>query len=364
MQKVNLKQLSFDAFDGFVRDLAWPKYRAQQLREWIYQKRVSRFETMTNLSKPDRDLLHSRAFIGEPELSDRRRSADGTQKFLFRLSDGQEVETVLIPDDDRHTLCISTQVGCTLDCAFCLTGTMGLIRNLKAHEIVDQVLWVQEHMEDHRPLTNVVLMGMGEPLANYREVVEALSRLTHPKMVDIAPRRITVSTAGLVPQIKKLGESALNVNLAISLNATTNAVRDRVMPAINRKYPLETLLQACREYPLPPRRRLFFEYVLLKEINDSEADAKRLVRLLRGLRCKVNLIPFNDYPGAPFSRPGDEAVKRFQEILMDAGMMAFIRKSRGRDILAACGQLRTETGNPAAGIHGATGAVDNIPASC
>ncbi len=346
MATVNLKQLSFDEFDAFVRELGWPKYRAQQLRDWIYQKRISRFEEMTNLSKSDREILETRAVLSAPELAQHRRSEDGTQKFLFRLSDGQEIESVLIPDDDRNTLCISTQVGCTLDCAFCLTGTMGLIRNLKAHEIVDQVLWMQSHMEPDQHLTNVVLMGMGEPLANYREVTEALGRLLHPKMVGLGPRRITLSTSGLVPQIKKLGESGLNVNLAVSLNATTNTVRDRIMPAINKQYPLETLLQTCRDYPLPPRRRIFFEYVLLKGVNDTENDARRLLRLLKGIPCKVNLIPFNDYPGAPFGRPDDETVLRFQKILIEGRLPAFIRKSRGRDILAACGQLRTETAKP------------------
>ncbi|MBI3994371.1 MAG: 23S rRNA (adenine(2503)-C(2))-methyltransferase RlmN [Nitrospirae bacterium] len=356
MEKVILKQLSFEAFDVFVKDLGWPKYRAQQVRDWIYQKRISRIDEMTNLSKSDRALLESRAVLGEIEPGLRQQSADGTQKFLFRLSDGQEIESVLIPEEDRNTLCISTQVGCTLDCTFCLTGTMGLVRNLKAHEIVDQVLWVQRDMESEVKqdlperttgraslLTNVVLMGMGEPLANYREVTEALRRLTHPKMVGLAPRRITLSTSGLVPQIKKFGESGLNVNLAVSLNATTNAVRDRIMPVINRQFPLETLLRACRNYPLPPRRRIFFEYVLLKGVNDSEEDARRLLRLVKGIPCKVNLIPFNDYPGAPFSRPGEETVLRFQKILIEGGLTAFIRKSRGRDILAACGQLRTAT---------------------
>ncbi|MBI3610304.1 MAG: 23S rRNA (adenine(2503)-C(2))-methyltransferase RlmN [Nitrospirae bacterium] len=342
MAKVDLKQLSFKELDAFVLKLGWKKYRAQQLRDWIYRKRVSRFDAMTNLSKPDRDLLESRAVIGCLDLMRHQRSEDGTQKFLFRLSDGQAIESVLIPDEDRHTLCISTQVGCTLDCRFCLTGTMGLIRNLKAHEIVDQVLWMQNRMEPDQHLTNVVLMGMGEPLANYREVTEALTRLTHPKMVGWPPRRITLSTSGLVPQIKKLGESGLNVNLAVSLNATTDAVRNRVMPKVNKHYPLESLLSACRDYPLPPRRRIFFEYVLLKGVNDTEADACRLLRLLKGIPCKVNLIPFNDYPGAPFGRPDDETVLEFQKILIEGHLTAFIRKSRGRDILAACGQLRTE----------------------
>ncbi|HEY4485987.1 MAG TPA: 23S rRNA (adenine(2503)-C(2))-methyltransferase RlmN [Nitrospiria bacterium] len=346
MERRDLKQFSFEEFDRFVSELGWSKYRAQQLRDWIYQKKIWAFETMTNLSKTDRERLTERAFISEPTEVRRQTAGDGTQKFLLRLSDGQEIESVLIPDDDRLTLCISTQVGCTLDCAFCLTGTMGLIRNLKAHEITDQVLWVQRLLEADRPLTNIVLMGMGEPLANYREVVEALRRLTHPKLGAFPPRRITVSTAGMIPQIRQLGDSGLAVNLAVSLNATTHEVRDRIMPAVNRLYPLEDLLAACRDYPVAPRRRIFFEYVMLKGINDSEEDARRLLRLAKGIRCKVNLIPFNEYPGSPFGRPEDDTVLRFQKILIAGRIPAFIRKSRGRDILAACGQLRTDTKLP------------------
>lgn len=354
MRRMNLKALSLDGFESFAQELGWPKYRAHQLLDWIYRKKAVRFDAMTNLPKRDRDLLEERAFIGDLEPVRRQQSSDGTQKFLFRLSDGQEIESVLIPEEDRRTLCISTQVGCTLDCAFCLTGTMGLLRNLKAHEIVDQVLWIQRDLEQQPDgssgahsraplLNNIVLMGMGEPLANDREVTEALRRLTHPKMVGFSPRRITVSTSGLAPQIRKLGESGLNVNLAVSLNATTNAVRDRLMPAVNQLYPLEVLLEACRAYPIPPRRRLFIEYVLLKGVNDAEADARRLIPLLKGIRCKVNLIPFNEFSGSPFRRPDDETVLRFQEILLNAHLTTFIRKSRGRDILAACGQLRTES---------------------
>jgi len=248
-------------------------------------------------------------------------SADGTRKFLARLEDGLMVESVLIPEDGRLTLCLSTQVGCTLDCGFCLTGRMGLKRNLKAHEIVDQVLMVQDRLESGERLTNLVLMGMGEPLANLDGVTEAIARLTDTQWgVGIPARRITLSTAGLAPRLKE-------------------AQRDRLMPAINRLHPLNSLLAACRAYPLPPRRRLTFEYVLLAGINDTEQDARRLVKLLSGMRCKVNLIPFNEFPDSGFRRPEESAVLRFQSVLRKAGLHAFIRKSKGRDVLGACGQL-------------------------
>ena len=346
MSRTDLMALNPDALEGFVQNLGWPRYRTGQMLKWLYQKRVTRFSEMTNLSQSDRSHLEDRAMISRLEVIRHLRSSDDTEKFLLRLSDSQEVETVLIPGEEakasqhrpRLTLCISTQVGCTLDCSFCLTGRMGLLRNLTAHEIVGQVL---EAKRSGFPITNLVLMGMGEPLANYSEVVEALRRLTDPRMVGLSSRRITLSTAGLVPQIKQLGESGIPVNLAISLNATTDAVRDRIMPAMNRLYPLKKLMEACRNYPLPPRGRLTIEYVLLSQVNDTEADAHRLVKLLNGVRCMVNLIPFNEFPGAPFQRPSDEAIFKFQEILIRKGIQTYVRKSRGRDILAACGQLRT-----------------------
>jgi 23S rRNA (adenine2503-C2)-methyltransferase len=257
---------------------------------------------------------------------------------LGRLSDGLLVESVLIPDDARLTLCISTQVGCTLDCAFCLTGTMGLKRNLKAHEIVDQVLTAQDTLDSGEMLSNVVLMGMGEPLANLEAVSEAVRRMTDGLWgVGFAPRRITLSTAGLAPRLREV--AALGVNLAVSLNATTEAQRDRLMPAANRLHSLRSLLAACRAFPLQPRRRLTFEYVLLAGVNDDPQDARRLIRLLRGIRCKVNLIPFNEFPGNSYRRPDDATVLKFQTTLQQAGLDVFIRKSKGRDVLGACGQL-------------------------
>jgi 23S rRNA (adenine2503-C2)-methyltransferase len=344
MDKQNLKALSFDEMEGFVRELGWTRYRASQILRWIYQKGVVDFSNMTDLSQANRKTLEAQAYISELKLITSQTSLDGTRKFLFGLEDGNNIETVLIPDESaagrRLTLCISTQVGCTLDCEFCLTGRMGLKRNLRAYEIVDQMLSVTSLLNSTgQHITNIVMMGMGEPLANFHQVMEAIHRISDPKGIGFSQRRITLSTAGLVPQIRLLGTLGLKVNLAISLNATTDETRNQIMGTINRKYPLKELLKACREYPLPPHRRLTFEYVLIKGVNDSSLDAQRLVKLLKGIHCKVNLIPYNEHPGSDFQRPSDPEVLRFQKILTDAHLDAFIRKSKGRDILAACGQL-------------------------
>jgi 23S rRNA (adenine2503-C2)-methyltransferase len=257
---------------------------------------------------------------------------------VLTLDDDLEVEAVLIPDEDRLTLCLSTQVGCTLDCGFCLTGTMGLKRNLKPHEIIDQVLTAQEQLEAGERLSNMVFMGMGEPLANFNVLSEAIRRLTNKSWgLGWSARRITVSTAGLASRMKDV--APLGVNLAVSLNATTEEQRAQLMPAVNGMASLKTLLLACRRYPLAPHRRLTFEYVLLAGVNDQQADAIRLVKLIRGIACKVNLIPFNAFPGSAFRRPSDRDVLAFQSIVRDAGIDVFIRKSRGRDVLGACGQL-------------------------
>jgi 23S rRNA (adenine2503-C2)-methyltransferase len=247
----------------------------------------------------------------------------------------------LIPDEDRQTLCISSQVGCQQACRFCLTGSGGFTRNLKAFEIADQVLEVERilRQERKRRITNIVLMGMGEPLANFDEVMAALKVITSEKGLGFSPRRVTISTDGLVPEIDRLGNCGVKVNLAVSLNATTDEVRDRIMP-VNRRYPIKELLAACRRFPLEPRRRITFEYVLLKGVNDSVEDAHQLARLLRGIKCKVNLIPFNPFPGSEFKRPDDVAVRQFQKVLLDNHYTAPVRESRGSDISAACGQLR------------------------
>ncbi len=340
MPSLDLKTLSFEKLSRWVADLGWKKYRATQLIKWIYQKDIQDFTEMTDIAAKDRLLMQDCARVGSLEIGNIQVSSDGTTKFLLHLADGKTVESVLIPDKDRLALCVSTQVGCSLDCGFCLTGTLGLLRNLKADEIVEQVLAARRYLiRTNGPrLTNIVLMGMGEPLANLREVLDALERITSPLALGFSPRRITLSTAGLVPKIEELGRSGCKVNLAVSLNATTDAVRDRIM-SINKTYPIARLLKACRDYPLPPRRAITFEYVLLAGINDSDADARRLVQHLRGMRCKVNLIPFNPFPGSPYRCPDEARVLAFQKIVVDGRLTAFVRKSKGRDILGACGQL-------------------------
>ncbi|MBI3803164.1 MAG: 23S rRNA (adenine(2503)-C(2))-methyltransferase RlmN [Nitrospirae bacterium] len=339
--KKNILALSFDELERWVLDLGWKKYRARQIISWLYQRHIPDFEQMTDLSKPDRALLAEHAVLHQLKIVTRQKSTDGTEKFLLGLEDGNQIESVLIPEEDRLTLCISSQAGCTLDCGFCLTAQEKLKRNLRAEEIVGQILAVQQTLPEERRITNIVMMGMGEPLANFTQVVESLKKMISPIGLGFSPRRVTVSTAGMVPQILKLWE-AVPVNLSISLNATTNEVRDQIMPKVNRLYPIEALMEVCKAFPLPSRRRITFEYVLLSGVNDTLADAARLVRLSHGIRCKINLIPFNEFPGSPYRRPSDADVLRFQKILLDAHLTATIRKSKGRDILAACGQLNSE----------------------
>ncbi len=336
MTKINLKALSRTDLPEFIQTQGLPTFRAKQLVHCIYERRIEQVRGISEYSKDLRERLDTLAYISNLNLMERRVSEDGTAKFLWELGDGETIESVLIADDDRLTLCISSQVGCALRCAFCLTGTLGLQRNLEPHEIADQILSAARLVAP-RAITNIVLMGMGEPLMNFENVAEALWRMTD--WMRIPPRRITLSTAGVVPKIAELAKKAPMVNLAISLNATTDAVRDRIMP-INKTYPLKQLLSACRDFPLPPRRRITFEYVLLKGVNDTPEDAKRLNELLRGILAKVNLIPFNPFPGAPFERPEDRRVQAFQELLTGKHMTTLIRRSKGQDILAACGQLR------------------------
>ncbi len=312
-------------------------YRARQVLSWIYGRQALTFQEMTNISKADRLFLEEHYRIAHLELLDRQRASDRTEKWLLGLEDGQRVETVIIPEEDHWTQCVSTQVGCAMGCGFCRTGEAGLRRQLEAWEIVDQVVVARRNFEGGR-IRNVVLMGMGEPLANYEAVVRAIRIMLLPGGLDLSKRRITLSTCGLVPEMKRLAGEGLGISLAVSLNATTDELRSRLMP-INRRYPLKQLLVACRELPLAPRQRITFEYVLFKGVNDSDEDARRLVKLLRGIRCKVNLIPHNPFPGAPFQRPSEERVLAFQRILADAAFTAPIRKSHGAEIFAACGQL-------------------------
>ncbi len=327
---------------ALVVALGEPAYRGQQIYHALYAERRFDFAAMTNLPAVLRERLAREASITLPEPEGRYLSADGTVRYLFRLerrdAAAVRIETVFMPEESRQTLCISTQAGCAVNCQFCLTATLGLVRNLTAGEILGQVLRVLElHRAELKPQTNVVLMGQGEPLLNYEAVLVALRILLDPRGVGLSPRHVTLSTSGIVPAIERLGREPVRPKLAVSLNATTNEQRNRIMP-INRKYPLELLLDACRRYPLRPWERLTFEYVLLGGYNDSDADARRLAKLVSPLKCKVNLIPWN--PGAlPFARPALERVEQFQRILVDKGVFATVRHSRGQDVMAACGQL-------------------------
>jgi len=335
---INLLSLTEPQMVTFVRTQGWPDYRAGQILRWLYQRRARAIAHMTDLSARDRRTLSELAIIDRSTHCTVLTSQDGTRKLLLTFDDGLTIETVLIPDAARLTLCVSTQIGCMLDCGFCLTGTMGLKRNLKSYEIVDQVLTAQDQLAADERITNLVFMGMGEPLANLDALTTAITCLTNKSWgLGWSPRRITVSTAGLASRLKEV--AALGVNLAISLNATTEEQRQDLMPAVSEITSLKSLLAACRRCPLLPNRRLTFEYVLLAGVNDRPADAQRLVRLVRGIRCKVNLIPFNEFPGTRFHRPTDHDVLRFQSALREAGIDVFVRQSRGRDVLGACGQL-------------------------
>lgn len=326
-------------------------FRARQLWHWIYHRGITDFAAMTSLSKTFRNQLAHRYRVGRPQPTRALASVDGTRKWLLRFRDGQEVECVHIPEEDRGTLCVSSQVGCTLTCKFCHTGTQRLVRNLDAAEIVGQVMLARDALgewpspADDRQLTNLVLMGMGEPLYNYGEVAKALRIVMDHEGLSISKRKITLSTSGVVPMIRCCGEE-LGVNLAISLHAVTDELRDVLVP-LNKKYPIAELLDACRTYPGSSNaRRITFEYVMLKGINDSPVEARALVRLLAGIPAKVNLIPFNPWPGAPYECSSDDAIARFADIVNAAGYSSPVRTPRGRDILAACGQLKSESVKP------------------
>lgn len=322
------------------------KMRANQLWHWIYYRGSRDFAEMTTLSKELRERLAGRFTVGRPTASRDLKSTDGTRKWLLKFSDGEEAECVHIPEEDRGALCVSSQVGCTLTCKFCHTGTMKLVRNLNAAEIVGQVMLARDHLNewpsppDGRMLSNIVMMGMGEPLYNFEQVSKALKIVMDGEGISISKRRITLSTAGVVPMIERCG-AELGVNLAISLHAVRDDIRDVIVP-INKKYPIKDLMQACANYPgLSNARRITFEYVMLKGVNDTPADAKELVRLLKGVPAKVNLIPFNAWPDAPYECSSDEAIRKFSDIVFNAGYSSPVRTPRGRDIMAACGQLKS-----------------------
>jgi 23S rRNA (adenine2503-C2)-methyltransferase len=323
-------------------------FRAKQLWHWIYNRGAADFAQMTSLAKPLQQKLAERFTLERPAIVREQTSTDGTRKWLLGFSDRNQAETVYIPEEDRGTVCISSQVGCTLTCKFCHTGTQLLVRNLSAAEIVGQFMTARDSYgewptpdDGTRLLSNIVLMGMGEPLFNYDNVAKALKIIMDGEGIAVSKRRITLSTSGVVPQIRRCGEE-LGVNLAVSLHAVTDEVRDAIMP-INRKYPLKELMAALRDYPTNNARRITFEYVMLKGVNDSEADARQLIRLIKGIPAKFNLIPFNKWPGAEFECTPMKQIERFSDLLFQAGYSAPIRQTRGADILAACGQLKSES---------------------
>ena len=336
--QMDIKNLSKEQLGAWLEENGIKSYRAGQIFKWVFSHQVDQFNSMTDLGQELREKLAAHFVIPRLQTERIETSRDGSQKYLFKLADGNHVETVLIPEKNHFTLCISSQVGCAMGCRFCLTARDGFVRNLTAGEIVSQVRDIKNHIGT-LPLSNIVLMGMGEPLANYSNVVQAVRILTDRDFgLEFSTRKVTLSTAGLVPELLQLGKD-VTVNLAVSLNATDNETRSQLMP-INKKYPLENLLEACRQYPLAPRKRITFEYILIQGINDSPEDALRLTKLLRPIKAKINLIPFNEHPGSLFQRPDEKTILNFQDILVQHHYTAMVRNSKGQDISAACGQLR------------------------
>ena len=344
--RINILGLSRAALEAEVTALGLPKFRARQLWRWVWRHGLTSFDEMSDLGKPVRDQFAGLFTVDRPVVSRRLQSVDGTIKWLLRFADGKEAETVYIPDKDRGTLCISSQVGCTLTCSFCHTGTQKLVRNLTVDEICGQVLLAMDELADwpagkpDRRLTNIVLMGMGEPLFNYENVAEAVRIIMCGEGVALSKRRITLSTSGVVPEIKRCGDD-LGVNLAISLHAVRDELRNELVP-INRKYPLAELIETCRHYPgLSNARRITWEYVMLDGVNDSDEDCRALLRLIKGIPSKLNLIPFNPWPGSPYVCSSEDRINAFANRVMKAGYASPVRTPRGRDILAACGQLKS-----------------------
>lgn len=348
MQTKNLIGLSREEFNAEIKQMGEKAFRANQLWEWVYNKGARSFDDMTSISLAFRERLKENYNLDRPAISVAKQSIDGTSKWLLKMQDGSEIETVHIPDEDRGALCVSSQVGCSLTCSFCHTGTQNLVRNLTAQEIVGQFMLARDQLNDwpskkeNRIVSNVVMMGMGEPLLNYANVAKALKIIMDGEGLALSKRRITLSTSGIVPLIEQCGHE-LGVNLAISLHAVTDELRDVLVP-INKKFPIKDLLEACRNYPPGGNaRRITFEYVMLNGINDSDADARRLVTLLKGIPAKVNLIPFNKWPGSNYERSSGNRIRAFSKIVEDAGYSSPVRTPRGEDILAACGQLKSES---------------------
>jgi len=334
--------LTQDELTQFMVALGEKPYRARQVYEAIYRRRTRSFDSMTELPKTLREILNEHAVVTRTTINKEFDSSDGTRRYLLSLSDDSEIESVFMPESRRDTICISSQVGCPLACTFCMTGVLGLKRNLTSEEIVSQIMVVLNHVYGegatvpHR--TNIVMMGMGEPLLNYDQVMKSIRLFVDTKGMSITPRYVTLSTAGVVPRIYDLGREEIRPRLAISLTAATDVLRNSLFP-INRKYPLSELMEACRNYPLGERERLTFEYVMLAGVNDSDSDARELVRLLNGVRAKVNLIPHNPAPELPYAASSPERITGFQKVLTERGLPSFIRRPRGQDISAACGQL-------------------------
>jgi 23S rRNA (adenine2503-C2)-methyltransferase len=340
-ERTNVAELEFPELQALLAALGAAPFHARQVYRWIYRKGVTDFADMTDLSRALRTRLAAACSVSTPALVRTEVSADGTTKFLLRLGDGRDIEAVYIPDTPAQTFCISTQAGCAMRCAFCLTGKMGLIRHLSAGEIAGQARVLARELGLSECAFNIVLMGMGEPLHNYDQTMKALRMLTAKEGLAVPPRRVTLSTVGIVPAIERLAAEPLIPNLAISLHATTETQRSELVP-INQKYSLASLVDACKRLPLGRRRRITFEYVLLEGVNDTAEDAQRLGRLVGSLEAKINLLPLNEAPGIPFSRPSDARVDRFARALAARGLTVSVRKSRGRDIRAACGQLIVE----------------------
>lgn len=337
----DLAELERPALEALLETRGVEAFRARQIFRWIHRRGVTDIGAMTDLPRDLRATLADAFTVTTPVLVHRERSVDGTEKFLLRLADLRQIESVFIPDTPAMTFCISTQVGCAMACAFCLTGKMGLVRNLTAGEIVGQVRVLVDALAMHDARFNIVLMGMGEPLHNYDETMKALRMLADEHGLAVSPRRVTLSTVGLLPGLERLAKEPLMPNLAISLHAPTDVTRGELVP-INKKYGIADIIAACRKFPLKKRSRITFEYVLLAGVNDSADEARQLARLLANVKAKVNLIPLNAAPGIPFERPSDQTIDRFAQILADHHILVSVRKSRGRDIRAACGQLIVE----------------------
>jgi 23S rRNA (adenine2503-C2)-methyltransferase len=339
MHQTDIKSLSREELIEWLTRHQVRTFRADQILKWLYVRSADSFDGMTDLGKALRTLLTRHFTISPMPVVQMLTSTDGTRKYLFRLEDGNTVESVLIPEKDHYTLCVSSQVGCAQGCRFCRTGDSGLVRNLTGAEIVGQIREIRKQLAEPGQLTNLVFMGMGEPLANYRQLIRALDVLTNSQWgMKFGNRRITVSTAGIPGRIRDLGRDT-KVNLAVSLNAVDDKERGQLMP-INRKYAIADLLDACRQYPLPKSRKITFEYILFKDLNDSSHHAGKLAKLLAGMKAKINLIPFNPHPGSDFERPTEARIQAFQTILAKKHFTAIVRHSKGQDIMAACGQLR------------------------